>query len=94
MTSSKAPIATDAEMEQLKGELRVMALPEQCYIRNHLCLSHDATGASISFTAEAALHDWLQDGSERVVVEGSEGWLRSRRREMEVNDAKPIEYDW
>lgn len=94
VTSGRGPIACDAEMDQLKEALGARALPEQCYTGNHLCLTHDASGARVAFTAEAALRGWLADASPRVEVAGSRGWQEARRAEMEANDAATFDYDW
>ena len=94
VTSSKGPIAADAEMELLKAELAAPALPEQCYSANHLCLTHDASGACLTFTADGALRGWLRDRSPRVHVEGATGWLEARRVEVEAHEAATMDYDW
>eukprot|EP00887_Chlorella_sp_A99_P003428 scaffold7.g3428.t1 len=92
--SGKGPITTDAECEQLKDRLGILAMPEQFYGSNFLELRHEASGAVLRFTAMGALRGWLGDRSERVHVDASRDWLRSRAHEVAAHQAKTLEYDW
>lgn len=94
ISSHKGPITTDAELEAVKTSLGALAAPEQFYGHNYLRLTHQATGASVSFTALDALKGWLADTSEPVRVGSSEDWMRARQADVKAHAAQTVEYDW
>eukprot|EP00951_Prasinocladus_malaysianus_P042625 scaffold519381_cov48-Prasinocladus_malaysianus.AAC.1 len=57
-------------------------------------MHHEATGTSINFNAFDALREWHAAKLAPVRVAGSNQWLATRRREVEMSNATYLEYDW
>jgi type 2A phosphatase activator TIP41 len=93
---TKAPISSDAELEQLKARARFPALPEQFFGGNALELHHRNSGAVLRFSAADALSEWHAAAhcSDRVTVHDAERWIKTRRAEAEAHGAKFLDYDW
>lgn len=55
--------AADVEMDRLKEQLNVVAVPEQFFGSNLLRLSHKASGIELRFDAMGALRGWSASSS-------------------------------
>lgn len=84
----------DADMEAIKQKSSAKKLPEQLFGDSLLCLSHEETGVSLSFTALDALQAWRADDRKPVRVEVADEWMRSRERDVQASGAVSLDYDW
>merc|ERR1711988_1612576 len=81
------------ELDELKAELKVPALPEMVFGSSGLQLLHIPTGLSFRFGAKEALQAWEPDVNADVKVAYSERW-EDRRNKSDKDIMPASSYDW
>ncbi|KAK9836974.1 hypothetical protein WJX81_003867 [Elliptochloris bilobata] len=95
ISSRKAPISKDAELDGLRQELQhTLSVPEQLFGNSYLRLTHEASGVTVDFSALDALRQWKADALPPTRVEKAQGWLHARRADVESSGAVALDYDW
>ena len=107
--TAEGPIASAAELKVLKQRLvdctstdaPLPKLPEAIFAANKLSMTHEASGAQISFDAEGALTQWLQNslanGASGLTVPAAAlgSWKEKvEKQTQKTGDVGRREWDW
>lgn len=95
ITTVKAPIIGDAQIDAFRATLGgVVSLPEIVFGNSCVTLTHEASGATVSFTALDALRGWVDEGLPPLQVADAAQWQRARESDIKQHRAHMLQYDW
>lgn len=93
ITAAKSHILDSTELDQLKEELKLPALPEMVFGRNDFAFAHEPSGFRLSFNVRDALREWDSRTTD-VKVAAARQWSAGAAADIEAHKVPLKDFDW
>lgn len=93
ITAAKSHILDSTELDQLKEEMKLPALPEMVFGRNDFAFVHEPSAFRLSFNVRDALREWDSRTTD-VKVAAAQKWTAGAAADIEAHKVPLKDFDW
>ena len=93
ITSAKSHILDSTELDKLKDDLKLPALPEMVFGNNDFSFAHEPSGFRLSFNVQDAFREWDSRTTD-VKVASAKKWSAGAAADIEAHKVPLKDFDW